>query len=160
MVASRKSTWAKMALATAPWWAPKRPTRASFRGPILGRMRDRAMLASTTGSRSPAMRASTIALVDLPRTVDATEESLMPASWSTLSSRWISEPARDLRLPKAGEIAELPNLWRWHEARADHPVGCDIGQPLGGGEVGLAPGDVLHVLCVTGPQLVDQILEA
>ena len=39
-------------------------------------------------------------------------------------------------------------------------MGCDIGQPLGVREVGLASRHVLHVLCVAEPQLVEQPFEA
>lgn len=50
------------------------------------------MSASTTGSRSPAINAASISWLDLLQTVEATEVSLIPASWNTFSSRWISEP--------------------------------------------------------------------
>ena len=47
--------------ASYPWWASKVPSRATSRRSILSRRRPLASWAKTTGSRSPAMRASIMA---------------------------------------------------------------------------------------------------
>ena len=58
--------WSSCMRARVAWWASKRPTSASRGSPILGRIRVSAMSASTSGSRSPAMRASTMRRQDTP----------------------------------------------------------------------------------------------
>ena len=65
----------------------KRPTRASRSSGILRRRVPLASSASASGSRSPATSARSIATEETPIICEATEESLMPASWSTLSKR-------------------------------------------------------------------------
>ena len=49
-------------------------------------------LGEDLGSRVPATSAVSMSRPDRPRMSVATEDSLMPASWSTLSSRWASRP--------------------------------------------------------------------
>lgn len=65
----------------------------------------------------------------------------------------LGRPHVDLRLASSGEVAKLTDRRRGHEASTDHPVGDHVGQPLGIGHVGLAPGDVLDVMGVAQPQL-------
>ena len=79
-----------MRRATTAWWEPKWPASASVSSAILGRSLPLASWARRAGSRSPAINASTMARPDWVSTLDATEVSLIPASWRTCSSRWIS----------------------------------------------------------------------
>ena len=72
--------------------------RAEVAGQRLGQRRDlrahpafRQLGQLRAGSRSPAISASTIARPDWVRTLEATEVSLIPASWRTFSKRWISD---------------------------------------------------------------------
>ena len=69
-------------------------------------------------------------------------------------------PGFDLGLPVAGDVAEFPDLCRRHEARTDHAVSRDVGEPLGVREIALASRHVLYVLRVAEPQLVEQPFEA
>jgi hypothetical protein len=55
-----------------------------------GRILPLASPASFAGARSPSASASIIDRPDCVMTLEATEVSLIPASWSTFSSRWIS----------------------------------------------------------------------
>jgi len=65
-----------------------------------------------------------------------------------------------LGLSVAGDVAEFPDLRRGHEARTDHAVSRDVGEPLGVREIALASRHVLYVLRVAEPQLVEQPFEA
>jgi hypothetical protein len=56
----------------------------------LGAKTARANSAKTSGSVVPPTSASSIALPEAPSTRVATEESFIPASWSTFSRRWTS----------------------------------------------------------------------
>jgi hypothetical protein len=53
-------------------------------------MRRWAISASTAGSRWPAINASSMARPDIPTMSVATDDSLIPASSRSFSSRWIS----------------------------------------------------------------------
>jgi hypothetical protein len=91
MVWSRSSMWARI------WPTSSRdgrcgtgrpgppPAPAAWSGAEL-----LANAASTCGSWVPATRASSIARPETPMMSVATLESLIPASWRTLSSRWTS----------------------------------------------------------------------
>ena len=79
-----------MLRATTAWCEPKRPAMASASCGSLARSLPLASSASTRGSRSPAISASIIARPDWVSTLDATLVSLIPASWSSFSNRWIS----------------------------------------------------------------------
>jgi hypothetical protein len=72
------------------WWDPNRPVRASRSWGIFFRSVPLASSARAWGSVVPSTRAPSMARPDAPRIYEATEESLMPASCSTLSSRWAS----------------------------------------------------------------------
>jgi hypothetical protein len=69
---------------------PKWPCKASVSCGIFGRSLPLTSPASARGLRSPAISASIIARPDWVSTLEATEVSLIPASWSTFSSRAIS----------------------------------------------------------------------
>ena len=68
----------------------QRFSNASVSAGILARILPLATSASTVGSASPAMNISVIARLDFDHTVDATDVNLIPASWNSRSSRWIS----------------------------------------------------------------------
>ena len=92
MEASRWSMWPMISLHMKAWCSEKRPLKASSSWGSFERRRDLAIWARTAGSRSPAMSASIMAREDWDHTVEATEVSLMPASWRIFSRRWISLP--------------------------------------------------------------------
>src|SRR5829696_7103642 len=58
----------------------------------------------------------------------------------------------DLRLAVAGEVPELPDLFRWHEAGAHQPVLHELADPLGVLDVSLPARDVLEVPGIEKPQ--------
>jgi hypothetical protein len=58
---------------------------------ILDLIRPMARCASASGRRSPPISASIMMRPDLEAMEEATLPSLIPASWSTPPSRWISE---------------------------------------------------------------------
>ncbi|GAA3148762.1 hypothetical protein GCM10010521_40170 [Streptomyces rameus] len=57
--------------------------------PLVDRKRPLTSETRTFGSRSPSTSASRIARADFEYAWEATDVSLIPASWSTFSSRWI-----------------------------------------------------------------------
>jgi hypothetical protein len=118
-----------------------------------------AISASTAASRSPAIIASIIARDEPLSTLDATEVIDASVLEQLLQALDLPAPDVDLRLAVAGELTELPDRWRWHKARAHHPVRDDVSQPLRVGHVGLPPRDVLHVVGVAQPHLIEEPLE-
>jgi hypothetical protein len=91
---------------------------------------------------------------EAPRTWEATEESLIPASWEDLlQALGLPGPLLDLGLAVPGEVAELPDLPGRHERGPDQAVLDELGDPRGVGHVGLAPGDVAKVPGVEQPAL-------
>jgi hypothetical protein len=72
------------------WCSPKFPVNASTSWGIFGRILARAISASTCTSRSPSISAVSMARPDTPRMSVATQDSLIPASSSSFSSRWAS----------------------------------------------------------------------
>ena len=115
-----------------PWWeTSKRFASASRNCGIFERILALASSASCSGSVTPDKSASSIARADFEYACEATLVSLIPASWSTFSSRWIDATTLvDLCLAKPGQIAQPPNLRRRHEARADQPVLHQLTDPL------------------------------
>ena len=83
--------WSRCRRHISAWCSPKRPSSAIARSGIFGRIRPIASSASTSGRRSPSVSDSIIDRPDLVTMEEATESVLMPASWSTLPSRWTSE---------------------------------------------------------------------
>src|SRR5712692_6502400 len=74
-----------------PWWSlRKRPASASLSAGSLRRRRPRASSASSSGSCVPATSASSISRTETPSVLEATLESLIPASCMTLSRRCTS----------------------------------------------------------------------
>jgi hypothetical protein len=66
------------------------------------------------------------------RLPEATEESLMPASWRILSRHWVSRvsfPDPGLAVP--GQVPQLADRFRRHERGFDEPVGDQLGDPRG-----------------------------
>ena len=66
----------------------------------------------------------------------ATLETLIRASSSSFASRWTSRPrSRVIAGPCPGQIPRLADRLRWHERPPDQPVGAELGQPGGIGDV-------------------------
>ena len=86
------STRSRYSWAMNAWCAVKRPLSASVRIGIFGRILPLANSASTAGSAVPwlSIRACSINRPDTPVISLATEDSLIPESSSSFSSRWIS----------------------------------------------------------------------
>ncbi len=118
-----------------------------------------AISASTFGSRSPAIRASIIARDEALHTVDATEVSLIPASWRTFSRRWISRARASTWVLRYRVISRNSRMSGGERTKADHPVCRHVGQPLGVGEIALASRHVLDVLGVAEPELFEEAFE-
>ena len=90
MISSRKSSLARIVPTTRAWWALKRPNRASRRAGIFLRSVPRASSERISGSLVPLTSALSMSRPETPSTSEATDDSLMPASWSILSRRWAS----------------------------------------------------------------------
>ena len=113
IAASRWSTWARCSRSMNGVVVPNRPgqrlraARGSCSQPAL------ASSASTSGSRSPAISASSIARPDTPSTSVATEASLMLASSSTFWTRCDSRACvLDQLLAVAGQVPQLADRRR------------------------------------------------
>ena len=89
--ASSCSRWAMARRTSRAWWSPNRPRSAWRSWGSLARNLPLANSASTPGSRSPLIKAVSIARPDTPSTSVATESSLMPASSKVFWMRWPSE---------------------------------------------------------------------
>src|SRR5215207_4383542 len=76
----RVSIWSSSIRATKAWWSENWPVRASTSAACLTRSRPRANSASTLGSRSPVISASSMARPETPKMSVATVESLIRAS--------------------------------------------------------------------------------
>src|SRR5664279_6644435 len=89
---------------------------------------------------------------DSPRMLLATLESFSPASCKLLSSRCAPPgPFLDLGLAVTGQLTQLPDRRRRHEAGPDQPVFDQLRDPPGVRHVALAARDVTHVLSVEQP---------
>ena len=84
------STRSRNSRAMNAWCSPNRPVNASVRAGIFERILRLARSASVAGSRWPAISASSIARPETPVIWEATEDSLMPASSRSFSSRCTS----------------------------------------------------------------------
>src|SRR6266498_3561832 len=142
--------WSRCTWSRSAWCSPNRPASARRSSGILGRMRVRAMSAKASGSRCPAMSASSISRADLPSTSETTESSLMPASSSSFWMRWVS-----LALSSTSFLRDLTRYRKkLVEDRAKEQSALEeLSQPGGVGHVGLASWDGLHVLGVHQQQL-------
>jgi hypothetical protein len=92
------------------------------------------------------MSAWTIARLETDQICQVTEESLIPASCSSLSRRWISRPRLSTWVFGSGSTRAPPDRLFGHQAGPDHPVSHHVSEPLGVGHVGLSARDVLDVL--------------
>src|SRR4051794_24019775 len=146
--------WSSSMRSSSAWCSLTPPSSASRRSGIFTRIRVWAKLASTAGSRSPAISASSIARADLPITSEATESSLIPASSSTRCSRWISRVrssvsffayrVRSRSRAITGLGTKLPRSSPHSSSWASQAASQDVG---------LAPGQVLHVPRIAQQQL-------
>lgn len=89
-VAVQASIRSSIAPARKAWWAVKFPVSASARASVLRRMLPLARSARTCGSRSPAIRDSSIARPETPRMLETVADSLIPVSSGSFSGRWAS----------------------------------------------------------------------
>ena len=102
----------------------------------------------------PPTSASSIARPKTPSTSEATQPQLAPGVLQHLvQPLGLTAALLDLRLAVAGQLAQLPDRPRRHEAGADQPVLDQLGDPGRIGHVGLAAGRVLEVLGVHQPAL-------
>src|SRR6266508_1602178 len=132
--------WLSISPEMSAWWLPKWPSSASRSAGSLRRSAPLASSARTAGSWVPVISASSIARPDTPRTRLATEESLMPASSSTLCrALHLTAAFLDERLAIASQVAQLADRRRRHEARSHQTVLDELGDPLGVLDVGPAP---------------------
>jgi hypothetical protein len=96
--------------------------------------------------------ASSINRTDTPSALDATLDSLIPASCRILSSRWTSRVRSvDLRLAIPGQVTQLSDRFGRHERGAHHAMLHQLAQPRRVGHVGLAAGQVARVPGVEQP---------
>jgi hypothetical protein len=67
---------------------------------------------------------------EVPKMSEATTDSLIWASSSSFSARFLLGPLRGDEVDAvAGEIAQHPDLWGWHEAGSQHLPFSDLAQP-------------------------------
>jgi len=86
----------------------------------------------------PWTRASNIARPEAPRMLVATEASLTPASSSTVwRAVGFPRPLLNQDLPIAGEISQLPNRRRGHEASPHEPMLQQLRDPDAVPHIGL-----------------------
>src|SRR4051812_28482752 len=88
---SRWSAWSRLNPMSRLWWSLKRPCSAWRSAGIFCRSLPLARSARTSGLRSPAISAVSIARPETPRTSEATESSLIPASSRVFWIRWHSD---------------------------------------------------------------------
>src|SRR5215207_3231249 len=97
---------------------------------------------------------------EAPTTSAATESSLIPASSRVFCTRWTSAVwAWKGPLAVAGEIPQLPDGRRRHEAAPQQPMLQQLRQPGGIGHVGLAAGQDLDLAGVDQQQLQAPLLK-
>src|SRR5829696_9761130 len=111
---STRSSRRSIDRASRAWLASKVPVSAWARSGILRRIRPFAISASRNGSVSPLIIAVSIALADTVFRLDATEESLMLASW-----------VDDHRVAEVFELGYQPSGVRFVVA-AGVPVGAQV----------------------------------
>ena len=100
--------------------------------------------ASTPGSRSPLIKAVSIARPDTPNTSVATESSLMPASSRVFWTRWPSEAwAWNRPLAIAGQIPQLPDRGRGTKLPRSSPCSNSSASQAASQTSVLRPGRIL-----------------
>src|SRR3954447_19404990 len=137
------------------WWSVNRPVSASVSRAVFERSVPRARSASTAGSRSPAISAAMIARPVAPNGSVTTAVSLIRGVLEQLLHPLLLRGASGEQVdPVAGQIPQLPDRRRRHEARAQHLPFGDLAQPHRIEPVGLRPArQVLDVLGVDQPGL-------
>src|SRR5829696_5088104 len=154
MAPSRCSRCPRASPTSSALCSPKRP-RSAWRswGSFL-RSLPLASSARTLGSRSPATKASSIARPETPRTSVATE-TLLDAGvlQGLLDPLALGAVGLDEPLAVAGQIPQLADRRRRHEAAAQQPTLQQLTQPGGITDIGLAAGQDLDVAGVDQQQL-------
>jgi hypothetical protein len=152
--------WARASPTSNAWWSPKRP-RSAWRswGSFL-RSLPLASSARTWGSRSPATRAASIARPETPRTSVATE-ALLDAGvlQGLLDPLALGAMGLDQALAVAGQIPQLADGRRGHEAAPQQPALQQLTQPGRIADVGLTAGQNLDVAGVDQQQLEPAFLQ-
>ena len=114
------------------WWSPNRPRSAWRSSGIFLRSLPLASSASTSGSRSPATRARSIARPDTPKHVGGDRVQLDPGVLQgLLDPLALGGVGLDQPLAVAGQVPQLPDRRRRHEAAPQQPVLEQLGQPGG-----------------------------
>src|SRR5215218_1743050 len=133
--------WSRASPTSNAWWSPKRP-RSAWRswGSFL-RSLPLASSARALGSRSPATRAASIARPETPRTSVATE-TLLDAGvlQGLLDPLALGAVGLDQAFAVAGQIPQLADRRRRHEAAAQQPTLQQLSKPGRVADVGLAAG--------------------
>src|SRR4051794_34022560 len=140
MSAPVSSIRASMVRSRKAWWSVKCPTNASSSTLILARIRARASWASTFGSRSPAINAASISPAGDPEDVrDHRGQLDLGVLEHLLHPVLLRRAGVDQVQPIPGQVTQPADLYRGHEARAQHlPLG-DLAQPHRVELVGLGP---------------------
>ena len=125
---------------------------ASWSCGIFFRIRPLASSARTTGSVTPPSSASSIARADTEYTAEATLVSLIPASWSTFSNRWIARSAPAPVSTAAASGRAAGGSRGWDEARPHQPQLDQLATPARVDHVALAPGDVVRCFALMSQQ--------
>src|SRR6266508_931602 len=130
------------------------PRTARCRSACLALSLPRARSASSVGSVTPLLSASTIARPDSPSTRVATEASFTLAPLQDLLDTVAFCGAfSDQRLSIAHQLTQLTLGATRHEARFQEPMAQQIRDPLGVFDVRLLAGDRFHMLRVDHQQL-------
>ena len=141
--ASMRRAWPRRGRRGGRRSSPVNASRSWGACPASGRGR----IASTSGSRCPAIIASSILRPDTPCRSEITDVSLICASSRSFSSRCFSRVwSRTSAAPVAGEVPQPPDRLGVHQAGPAHAPLGDLGQPHRVEFVGLRPaGDVLDM---------------
>ncbi len=139
MAASRWAVWSKHSRISSAWWSRNRPRSASrssgifLRSTALGQLGQHLGVAFTgdeRGQHRPARHAQHVGGDRVQLDAGVLEGLLDPLA---LAGVGLDEP-----FAVAGQVAQLADRRRRHEAAAQQPVLEQLGQPLGVSHVGLA----------------------
>ena len=115
--------------------------QGQFQLGIWDRSRPSARSANFAGSSSPRIKACSMARPDFPRMSEATAPSLMFASSKTLWMRLPSRVCSERQLgSEPGQIPQLAEGARRHEAAAQQPARPQLSDPLGIAHIRLPAG--------------------
>ena len=110
-----------------------------------------AIIADLTNYKIPALCQSGLKVVARPRIVLPSNTGYAKSLIDLLQSLDLGDSRVDLGLAVARQLPKFSDRWWWHEARTNHPMGSDVGEPLGIRQVGLAARNLLDVAGVAQP---------